>query len=670
MKLLLSLIILFFTFAKNVNSYGESDSSGLPSYQEREQFNLVNLIRMFPTQWKADYMSTYSNLNGMLVNYPPVPPLYYDNTLNRLALSHSQDMGNNNCFQHNSCDGTNIWTRFNQYITCKGSNGAMSENIAAGADALEAIKMLVCDETGGKCANDKSTSDGHRSSIMSGDYKTLGVGYYSKSGSDYTQYWTQDFNEGNCNSPTNPIYSGFHTWVTSNPQFIVLFYSTTDSVSTMSLVFGDGTSKVLSRTYGTASSGAYITTSTYVACQAYYYEVKTTGSKTYRYPETGFLQVSKSSSCSGWVQSASVIPTTTPTETVTPTPTESSTPTPTETVTPTPTVTATPTPTETVTPTPTESVNPTPTVTATPTETVTPTPTDSSTPTPTESVNPTPTVTATPTETVTPTPTDSSTPTPTESVTPTPTVTSTPTETVTPTPTESSTPTETVTPTQTPTETVTSTPTVTATPTPTETENPTETATPTPTETENPTETSTPTPSETSSETSIPSDSLETSNPKSSGETSETSSDSPTQTSSESEASSTFDSTHQSDEQDSSESNTQFSSDNPATYSSSKNENSIESSEDIPIISTSSDDSSVDIGTPIDTKNPTESSSIETNSQESSTSTTESSTQLPVDNLGSESKDEHEDSGSDSGSSIVSISYLSFTLFVLLSLIL
>ncbi|KAM9957461.1 hypothetical protein ACTFIR_009566 [Dictyostelium discoideum] len=647
MKLLLSLIILFFTFTKNVNSYGESDSSGLPSYQEREQFNLVNLIRMFPTQWKADYMSTYSNLNGMLVDYPAVPPLYYDNTLNRLALSHSQDMGNNNCFQHNSCDGTNIWTRFNQFITCKGSNGAMSENIAAGTDALEAIKMLVCDETGGKCANDKSSSDGHRSSIMSSDYKTLGVGYYSKSGSDYTQYWTQDFNEGNCNSPTNPIYSGFHTWVTSNPQFIVLFYSTTDSVSTMSLVFGDGTSKVLSRTYGTASSGAYITTSTYVACQAYYYEVKTTGSKTYRYPETGFLQVSKSSSCSGWVLGASVTPTTTPTETITPTPTETVTPTPTESSTPTPTktVTPTPTPTETVTPTPTESATPTPTVTTTPTptETVTPTPTESATPTPTETVTPTPTVTATPTptETETPTPTETATPTPTETVTPTPTetVTPTPSETTTPTPTESVTPTPTETATPTPTETVT--PTNTITPTPTESTTPTETVTPNPSETVTPTETSTPTPnpSETSSETSIPSD---TSNPRSSDETSET----------------------PSDQQDTSGSNTQLSSDNPATDSSSKNQN----SEDIPIISTSSDESSGDIGTPIETKNPTESSSIETNSQESSTSTTESSTQLPVDNLGSESKDQHEDS--DSSSSIVSITYVSFTFFVLLSLIL
>ncbi|KAM9984640.1 hypothetical protein ACTFIY_009078 [Dictyostelium cf. discoideum] len=653
MKLLLSLIILFFTFTKNVNSYGESDSSGLPSYQEREQFNLVNLIRMFPTQWKTDYMSTYSNLNGMLVDYPPVPPLYYDNTLNRLALSHSQDMGNNNCFQHNSCDGTNIWTRFNQFITCKGSNGAMSENIAAGTDALEAIKMLVCDETGGKCANDKSSSDGHRSSIMSSDYKTLGVGYYSKSGSDYTQYWTQDFNEGNCNSPTNPIYSGFHTWATSNPQFIVLFYSTTDSVSTMSLVFGDGTSKALPRTYGTASSGAYITTSAYVACQAYYYEVKTTGSKTYRYPETGFLQVSKSSSCSGWVLSASVIPTTTPTETVTPTPTETVTPTPTETVTPTPTETVTPTPTETVTPTPTKTVTPTPTgtVTPTPTETVTPTPTVTTTPTPTETVTPTPTetVTPTPTESATPTPTESVTPTPTESVTPTPTesVTPTPTETVTPTPTETVTPTPTES--VTPTETATPTPTETGTPTNTITPTPTETVTPNPSETVTPTETSTPTPSETSSGTNTPSDSMDTSNPRSSDETSEI----------------------PSDEQDTSGSNTQLSSDNPATDSSSKNQDFIESSEeDIPTIPTSSDESSGDIGTPIETKNPTESSSIETNSQESSTSTTESSTQLPVDNLGSESKDEHEDSGSDSSSSIVSISYVSFTFFVLLSLIL
>ncbi|KAN0053027.1 hypothetical protein ACTA71_012508 [Dictyostelium dimigraforme] len=638
-----SLVILLFIFTKNVDSYGESDSSGLPSYQEREQFNLVNLIRMFPTQWKTDYMGSYSNQKGMLVNYPAVAPLYYDNTLNKLALSHSQDMGNNNCFQHNSCDGTNIWTRFGKYITCKGPNGAMSENIAAGADALEAIKMLVCDETNGQCANDKSSGDGHRSSIMSGDYKTLGVGYYSKSGSDYTQYWTQDFNDGNCNSPTNPIYSGYHTWVTSNPQFIVLFYSTTDSVSTMSLVFGDGNSKVLSRTYGTAGAGAYITTSTYVACQSYYYEVKTTGSKTYRYPETGFLQVSKSSSCSGWVISASVTPTSTPTETATPTPTETATPTPTETVTPSPTETVTPSPTETVTPSPTETVTPSPTetVTPSPTETVTPSPTETVTPSPTETVTPSPTetVTPSPTETVTPSPTETVTPSPTETVTPSPT------ETVTPSPTETVTPT--------PTETVTPTPTETVTPTPTETVTPL------------PTDSATPSTSDSSIETSS-----ETKSPITSSETFEAPSDSSTLTTSESGGSSSFDGTsHSAEEQNMSEGNSQLSSDSPAPGSSSStetsqsNENSIDSSEGIPVISISSTESGGDIETPIETKNPSGSSSVEAKSEES-TSTTESPTQLPVENLGSESKDEHEDSGS--SAPIISVSSLSFTLFVLL----
>ena len=208
-----------------------------------------------------------------------------------------------------------------------------------------------------------------------------------------------------------------------------------------------------------------------------------------------------------------ILPSPTPTSSVTPTPTNTQTPTQTITQTPTVTPTAsigqTPTATETQTPTPTNTETPTqtPSQTVTQTSTVTPTAsvgqtptaTETSTPTPTSTPSVTPTNTQTATKTPTPTVTPTNTETPTNTVTPTITPTNTSTETPTNTPTQTttetptSTPTSTQTPTNTVTPTLTNTETPTSTPSSTPTETPTQTPTNTPTNTETPTQTATPT---------------------------------------------------------------------------------------------------------------------------------------------------------------------------------
>jgi hypothetical protein len=236
-----------------------------------------------------------------------------------------------------------------------------------------------------------------------------------------------------------------------------------------------------------------------------------------------------------------ILPSPTPTSSVTPTPTNTETPTqtpsqtasvtPTASVGQTPTATETQTPTPTITPTNTETPTQTPSQTTTQTPTVTPTASVGQTPTATETSTPTPTFTPTqtltPTNTITPTITQTSTPTSTlpdsnfllqedlfmilqedgfgiliEFPTPTPTSTETPTPTPTqtPTPTNTETPTSTPTNTETPTSTVTptNTETPTSTVTPTNTETPTSTVTPTNTETPTNTVTSTTTPTPTS----------------------------------------------------------------------------------------------------------------------------------------------------------------------------
>ena len=109
---------------------------------------------------------------------------------------------------------------------------------------------------------------------------------------------------------------------------------------------------------------------------------------------------------------AGLLPTPTPTRSVTPTPTRTATPTPTRTATPTPTrtPTLTPTPTKTRTPTPTPTRTGTRSPTPTPTRTATRTPTPTPTRTPSRVITPTPSATATATATRTPTPTPTATP--------------------------------------------------------------------------------------------------------------------------------------------------------------------------------------------------------------------------------------------------------------------
>ncbi len=141
------------------------------------------------------------------------------------------------------------------------------------------------------------------------------------------------------------------------------------------------------------------------------------------------------------VSIVAVMPTDTPTPTVTFTPTPTLTSSPTVTSAPTSTPTDTPTATETLTPSPTPTLTPTPTDTPTSTSTPTPTDTATPTPTPTDTATWTPSPTSTDTPTPTSTPLVSDTPTSTPTFTATATWTPTSTETATPTPTHTSTPT-------------------------------------------------------------------------------------------------------------------------------------------------------------------------------------------------------------------------------------
>ena len=93
------------------------------------------------------------------------------------ARKHSEDMANNNYFQHNSLDGS----KFSARLPAEGiSWSGAGENICAGAG--DAINMVI----------GWIGSSGHRKGMLT-DFKYIGVGAAYSSSADYGIYCTQDF---------------------------------------------------------------------------------------------------------------------------------------------------------------------------------------------------------------------------------------------------------------------------------------------------------------------------------------------------------------------------------------------------------------------------------------------------------------------------------------------
>lgn len=100
-----------------------------------------------------------------------------ENRTTTAARKHSEDMANNNYFQHNSLDGS----KFSARLMAEGiSWSGAGENICAGAG--DAINMVI----------GWIGSSGHRKGMLT-DFKYIGVGAAYSSSADYGIYCTQDF---------------------------------------------------------------------------------------------------------------------------------------------------------------------------------------------------------------------------------------------------------------------------------------------------------------------------------------------------------------------------------------------------------------------------------------------------------------------------------------------
>lgn len=109
--------------------------------------------------------------------YHGLSALQWSDAAAEAARLHSQDMADQNYFEHDSLDGRSPWDRMEAQGIVSYSSAA--ENISAGRNGVDAYDGWV-------------NSGGHRSNML-GDFMYLGVGSAYAVGSTYRYYATQDF---------------------------------------------------------------------------------------------------------------------------------------------------------------------------------------------------------------------------------------------------------------------------------------------------------------------------------------------------------------------------------------------------------------------------------------------------------------------------------------------
>jgi hypothetical protein len=247
-------------------------SGDFPNYDERVVLYATNRARVEPA--KENWSS-----------YPAVPPLQWNLQLNQSARAHSTDMRDTPCFQHNSCDGTDVFQRITGYYTTQYQS--IGENISAGVpDGVTAVHNWI-NEIGAAAGE-----TGHRDNIFSQDFTLMGSGF-AAGGSQFTNYWTQDFIG---NPVTRPAMSdGIH--FPQSGKSITFGVTWSDAAAPASIVVVvDGTCSNLNLVRGSDGQAAYeAALSLAGGCHQYYFRGVSSSKKVWLYPDTGSLQVGCSS---------------------------------------------------------------------------------------------------------------------------------------------------------------------------------------------------------------------------------------------------------------------------------------------------------------------------------------------------------------------------------------
>ena len=163
---LVVLIIILYTGNKNETEVMSAVAAENSLEMEQEVLELVNDVRSKGATCGDVYK-------------PPVQELEWNEQLRNAAEGHSRDMADKNYFSHTSPDGKSFVDRINR----AGYTGyrTVGENIAAGYGTAASVM------------EGWMRSPGHCNNIMNPAFREMGVGYAYNSGSQYKQYWTQNF---------------------------------------------------------------------------------------------------------------------------------------------------------------------------------------------------------------------------------------------------------------------------------------------------------------------------------------------------------------------------------------------------------------------------------------------------------------------------------------------
>jgi hypothetical protein len=252
------------------SALGQPDGD-YPNYDERVVLYATNRARVDPGKegWSS---------------YAKQPPLQWEENLNKSSRAHSVDMRDTPCFQHNSCDGTDIWKRITSYYTT--SYQSIGENISAGVpDGLTAVHNWLY-EIGAPAGE-----TGHRDNIFSKDFTFMGTGF-AAGGNQYTNYWTQDFIGNPVTRPamTDGIHFPQKAASGKSLTFGVTWYDSAGASPSKISVVVDGVCKDLTLARGSGGIAAYEATLSFAdGCHAYYFRA-VNGSKTALFPDSGSLQ--------------------------------------------------------------------------------------------------------------------------------------------------------------------------------------------------------------------------------------------------------------------------------------------------------------------------------------------------------------------------------------------
>jgi hypothetical protein len=292
-------LFLFSSVIAAAQGYGDM-SGDMPCWQERALLVLTNACRTDPQGYRDTYVGAYSIL--LPSNHPAVAPLYLDDALNRSARFHAVEMATDCGLTHNSCDGTSFFDRVRGYY--KDGTG-IAENIATSrAQPQETMKQWIMD--GDPPAADKSSQAGHRTNIMSGNYREIGTGY-AHGPVRYNHFWVQDFGSAASTFCDRPIAAGSHLFFVKGQIAFMANYTSASGAPSRAAVVIDGTEQAMQLHLGTAASGTYLYSQPQaVSCRQYYFSFTDKNGKSWRHPENGFLMTYGEGTCSSSYTGAAI----------------------------------------------------------------------------------------------------------------------------------------------------------------------------------------------------------------------------------------------------------------------------------------------------------------------------------------------------------------------------